>query len=179
MIIRKLLHRMKQFCIAMFSVYRKKDEEFAQKYLNIQEMALFNKLPGFEKKHSVRVAKKMLKIAHGNASYDERKLARIGLLHDIGKVVEHNSTLSKSFMVVIRYFLPKQYDRLADEGKYNLKLRRFYIHKHHGAVGAELLAKIGENSNMLTILRKHDPYVEKPNEEDPPELKILQEADAY
>ncbi|MDI6732002.1 MAG: HD domain-containing protein [Candidatus Margulisbacteria bacterium] len=177
--IKKLLYRMKQFCVAMFSVYLKRDEEFARNYLNIQEMALFNRLPGFEKKHSVRVARKMLKLAHGKANLDERKLARIGLLHDIGKVVEHNSTVTKSFMVIVRFFLPKVYDRLADEGKYNLKLRRFYIHKHHGAVGAELLAKIGENSNILTILRKHDPYVEKPAEEDPIELKILQQADAY
>jgi len=179
MLIKKLLYRMKQFCVAMFSVYLKKDAAIAQKYLTIPEMALFNKLPGFEKKHAVRVAKKMLKIVHGRADLDERKLARIGLLHDIGKVVEHNSTLRKSFMVIIRYFLPKVYNRLADEGKYNLKLRRFYIHKHHGAVGAELLAKIGETSDILTILRKHDPYVEKPTDIDPPELKILQQADQY
>jgi hypothetical protein len=46
-------------------------------------------------------------------------------------------------------------------------------------VGAELLAKIGESSEILSIIKKHDPRVEPLGPDDPIELKILQQADSY
>jgi putative nucleotidyltransferase with HDIG domain len=162
----------------MFSAYTKADAAFADGYLNIEEKALFNQLPGFEKKHAVVVARKMLKIAHHYPDLDQRKLARLGLLHDIGKVVERNSVMTKSTMVIIRYFFPAFYERLAEKGRTEPFFRRFYIHKHHGAVGAELLERIGECSEILGIITKHDPRVEPLGPHDPVELKILQEADS-
>ena len=161
----------------MFSRYTKADEAFTRSYLNIQEMALFNQLPGFEKKHSVVVAKKMLEAIHVQPDLDERKIARLGLLHDIGKIGERNSIMTKSILVIIRFFFPRLYDRLAEVGRDNPHFKRFYIHKHHGAVGAELLEKIGESSEILSIIKKHDPRIEPFGPEDPIELKILQEAD--
>ncbi len=80
--------------------------------------------------------------------------------------------------MIIRFFLPRYYDHLAELGKDNPRFRRYYIHKHHGAVGAELLEKIGESSEILSIIAKHDPRVEPFGPEDPIELKILQEADS-
>jgi len=174
----KIIYRLKQFWFGMFSKYTKADRAFAQKYLNIEEMALFNQLPGFEKKHAVVVAKKMQNAAHARRELDERKLVRLGLLHDIGKVMEHNSILTKSILVIIRFLFPRTYGRLADAGKDNPRFRRYYIHKHHGAVGAQILAKIGETSEILSIIAKHDPRVEPFAPDDPVELKILQEADS-
>ena len=162
----------------MFSCYTRIDESFARGSLNIDEFALFNQLPDFEKKHSVTVGRKMLELALSNPELDSRKLVKLGLLHDIGKVVEHNSILSKSVLVIIRYFLPGLYDWLADRGEKKPFLRRFYIHKHHGAVGAKLLEKIGETSEILGIIAKHDPRVEPFGPDDPIELKILQQADS-
>lgn len=174
----RIIYRLKQFWFGMFSRYTKGDEAFARSYLNLQEFSLFSQLPFFEKKHAVVVARKMLDFIHGEKDLDERKIARLGLLHDIGKVSERNSILTKSILVIIRYFFPKLYDSLAERGKNHAWLRRFYIHKHHGAVGAELLAKIGESSEILSIVKKHDPRIEPLGPEDPIELKILQEADS-
>ena len=170
--------RFKQFFISMFSRYTKADQAFARSYLNIQEMALFNQLPGFEKKHSVVVAQKMLAAIHGKPELDERKMVRLGLLHDIGKVMERNSILTKSVLVIIRFLCPWLYDRLADTGKDHPIFRRFYIHKHHGQVGADLLAKIGEESEILAMIAKHDPRIEPLGQETPIEQKILNEADS-
>ena len=175
----RIVHRIKQFYSGMFSIYTKADEAFARSYLNIDEFALFNQLPGFEKKHAVTVARQMLELALYNPELDQRKLVKLGLLHDIGKVAERNSILTKSILVIIRYFFPGLYDWLAEQGKSDLHFRKFYIHKHHGAVGAELLAKIGESSEFLSIIKKHDPRVEPFGPEDPIELKILQQADSY
>lgn len=176
--VKRLIYRFKQFYFGMFSSYTKADEAFAYSYLNIQEMALFNQLPRFEKKHAVVVARKMLDAAQRYPNLDQRKLVKLGLLHDIGKVVEKNSILTKSILVIIRFFLPKYYGHLAGLGKDNPRFKRYYLHKHHGAVGAELLEKIGESSEILSIIAKHDPRVEPFGPEDPIELKILQEADS-
>jgi len=92
--------------------------------------------------------------------------------------VERNSVLSKSCLVILRYFLPGVYEWLAAQGKTNKFFRRFYIHKHHGAVGAEMLAKIGVSGEFLSIIKKHDPRVEPVLEDDPIELRILQQADS-
>ena len=173
-----LKYRLKQFYFGMFSHYEKSDEAFARQYLHGEEWALFGQLPGFEKKHAVVVARKMLDLAVYNPELDQQKLVKLGLLHDVGKVAERNSILSKSGLVVLRYFLPGLYDWLAERGRTQKLLRRFYIHKHHGAVGAELLARIGLSGEFLSIIKKHDPRVEPVFEDDPIELKILQQADS-
>lgn len=174
----RIVHRFKQFWFGMFSRYSRADEAFAQGYLNIQERALFNQLPGFEKKHAVVVAKKMLEAARREPKLDERKLVRLGLLHDIGKVSERSSVITKSLLVMIRFFLPGLYDRLAEKGRDDPRFRRYYIHKHHGEIGARLLEKIGVSSEILSIIAKHDPRVEPFGPETPLEQKILNQADS-
>ncbi len=169
----RIWYRLKQFYSGMFSVYTKADEIFARGYLQGEELALFNQLPSFEKKHSVTVARRMLELAVYNPELDQRKLVKLGLLHDVGKVAERNSIFTKSVLVIIRFFSPSFYDWLADRG-----VRKFYIHKHHGAVGAEMLEKIGVSGEFLSIVKKHDPRVEPFGPEDPIELRILQQADS-
>ncbi|MBU0671390.1 MAG: HD domain-containing protein [Candidatus Margulisbacteria bacterium] len=176
--INKIIYRFNQFWFGMSARYTKADEAFARTYLNIEESSLFNQLPGFEKKHAVVVARKMLALARLHPELDQNKLVKLGLLHDIGKVAEKNSVLTKSILVIIRFFLPWLYDRLADSGETHSFFRRFYIHKHHGAVGAQLLEKIGETSEILSIIAKHDPRIEPFGPEDPLELKLLQQADS-
>jgi len=176
--LRRMVHRVRQFWFGMFSSYTRADEAFARGYLSIQEMAVFSQLPGFEKKHCVVVAKKMLDAARRYPKMDDRKLVRLGLLHDIGKLNERNSVLTKSLLVMIRFFLSGLYDRLADRGEKDRRFRRFYIHKHHGREGAKLLEKLGVSSDILSIVAKHDPRIEPFGPEDPIELKILQQADS-
>ena len=175
----KAIHRIRQFYNAMFSVYTKADECFATGYLGSEEISLFNQLPAFEKKHAVNVARRMLEMALYNPELDPRKLVRLGLLHDIGKVAEHNTILSKSLLVLFRYFTPGLYQALAERGVGDRRFRRYYNHRHHGQVGAQMLARIGVSSEILSIVKKHDPRVEPFAPEDPVELKILQQADSY
>lgn len=171
-------YRLKQFWFGMFSAYTPADEAFARSFLSSQEIALFNQLPSFEKKHAAVVAKKMLDLALYNPELDQRKLVRLGLLHDIGKVSERNSVLTKSCLVIFRFLFPAVYDWVAEKGKNKARFRKFYIHKHHGAVGAALLEKMGESSEIISMIKKHDPRVEPFAPEDPVELKLLQQADS-
>jgi len=174
----RLVYRVKQFYFGMFSVYTPADEAFVRAYLNSEEMALFNQLPKFEQRHAVVVARKMLELALYNPELDPRKLVKLGLLHDIGKIAERNTVATKSVLVIIRFLLPWLYDFLADRGEKHNRWRRFYIHKHHGAVGAALLARLGESSEIVLMVKKHDPLIEPFAADDPVELKILQQADS-
>lgn len=174
----RLKYRLKQYWVGMFACYKKEDEKFAQHYLTIQEMSLFNQLPDFEKKHGVVVARKMLALAPKPSQLDERKLARLGLLHDIGKVMERNTITTKSLLVIIRFIWPKLYQLLAARGEHDLRWRRFYVHRHHGELGAHMLEKIGVSGDILSALAQHDPhanplYVPRTLEE-----KLLGQADS-
>ena len=154
----RAIYRFRQFLFAMFSRYSRADEAFTRSYLNIEEMALFNQLPAFEKKHAAVVARKMLAAVFGRPEFDETKIAKLGLLHDDGKVLERNTVLSKSMLVIIRFLFPA-------------------LHGHHGDAGARLLEKIGEPEEILSIIRQHDPRVGGRGAVEP-ELILLREADS-
>ncbi|PIS31276.1 hypothetical protein COT42_01545 [Candidatus Saganbacteria bacterium CG08_land_8_20_14_0_20_45_16] len=178
MLIAKLALRLRQFYFSRVAKYTKADEGFARSYLNIEEWALFSQLPEFEKKHCVVVGRRMLWEAGQHPDLDERKLVRLGLLHDIGKIFEHNSIYTKAFMVLLRFFVPRLYDYLAKLGENHRFLRRFFIHKHHGREGAKLLERMGESSEVVAMVAKHDPHYNPWGLDDPLELKLLQEADS-
>jgi len=158
----RLLYRAQQFWFAVASFMSDEDRNFARQYLNLKEAALFFSLPGFEQKHAVVVARKMRDEGRGVRDVEERKLIRLGLLHDVGKAAERLSIVDKSVMVIAHRFLPKLYDGLAKKGE-NEKaasfFRKFYVHKHHGLIGGELLSRIGESADIVAEVKSHDrPY---------------------
>lgn len=161
----------------MFAVYTPSDEKFALLYLKPKEKKLFDQLPDFEKKHSVIVARKMLALSRLHSEVEPGKLARIGLLHDIGKILEKNTIITKSWLVIIRFLLPGLYDRLAVLGEKDGRFRRFYLHKHHGAKGAELLAPLQVDDDLLSALKNHDNDKLTASNESI-EIKLLKQADS-
>jgi putative nucleotidyltransferase with HDIG domain len=138
------------------------DRLFAYQHLNIKEAALFFSLPEFEQKHGVVVAQKMLKMVKGAKNMKLKKLARLGLLHDIGKSSARLSIIDKSVLVVLHRFIRPLYDLLASFGKNEKSFKyfkKFYVHKHHGEIGAEILSKIAEEKDIVEEIRSHDfPY---------------------
>jgi len=158
----RLFYRLKQFWFALSSKMSEEDRLFAYQHLNIKEAALFFSLPEFEQKHGVVVAKKMLITVKGAKNMKLRKLARLGLLHDIGKSAARLSIFDKSILVVFHKILSPLYDLMAGLGKNERSLgilRKFYVHKHHGEIGAEILLKIAEEKDIVEEIRSHDyPY---------------------
>ncbi|MFH1362147.1 MAG: HD domain-containing protein, partial [bacterium] len=124
--LKRFLRRVRQFRVSRLARYTSQDETFARSYLNMKEWSFFTRLPNFEKKHCVMVGEQMLEAARQHPDLEERKLVRLGLLHDIGKVLENNSIWTKAMLVLIRFFLPPLYDYLADIGQNKPLLRRFY-----------------------------------------------------
>ena len=172
----RILYRTRQFLHIISSRYTKNDQAFARKYLTLEEMALFSKLPVFEQKHSVKTAKSMLRYIHGK-NLDERKVAKIGLLHDIGKSLIRLSVLDKILMVVIRAFKEDWYDYLAKMGESEKSpkfFRRFFVHKHHDALGEKLLSNLPVDKEVAHIVGRH---TAKPHKDDAFLLNLLKKAD--
>lgn len=172
----RILYRTRQFFHIVSSHYTKDDQAFARKYLTLEEMALFSKLPVFEQKHSVKTAKSMLCMVHGK-DMDERKVAKIGLLHDIGKGLIHLSIFDKIFMVVIRAFKENWYDYLAKKGEPENSpkiFRRFFVHKNHDALGEKLLSNLPVDKEVAHIIGRH---TAKPQKDDTFLLELLKKAD--
>ena len=154
------------------------DWQFVQTHLNVAEMALFQQLPEYEQKHAVETAHKMLTLGHGRIDLEERKLARIGLLHDIGKAALHLTIFDKAVLVIFHKFIPWAYWFLAFLGRKENSfrpLRKFYVHRMHEKIGARLLARAGVESEVISAIAAHG---EPLKHDDPPYVRLLKEADA-
>lgn len=173
----RIIYRAKQFFFAIAAQMTEEDKSFARHHLDIKESALFFSLPSFEQKHAVVVAQKMKSAAAGNKSIDQRRLVRLGLLHDIGKSAVKLSIFDKSMLVVLHRAIPPLYNLLAKLGEpenSNPILRKFYVHKHHGVIGSKLLSRIGESQDIINEVAEHDAAKDYSD----PYMKILIEADS-
>ena len=174
---KRLPYRAKQLKFALFTRYKKEHIEFARKYLSIKELALFDRLPRFEKKHAVQTANHMLRLIHGKHNVDERKMVKLALLHDIGKASTKLSVLDKVILVIFNRYFKIIYARLAEIGKKDNSrsiFRKFYVHKYHDEIGAEMLTLAGLEPEVIDAVKKHS-LDASPN--DSSELKLLRTAD--
>jgi putative nucleotidyltransferase with HDIG domain len=176
---RRVFYRIRQFLLAVTSSITDDNMAFARNHLTIPEMALFELLPHDEQKHSIVIAKKMLALAHGSAlRHDKRVLAKAGLLHDVGKSAVRLGIMDRSLLVIIRRALRPVYNGLAEKGRAEntgLVYRKFYVHREHGKIGAEVLRKAGTEERVVSIVEGHDA---PPKNDDPVELKFLRKIDS-
>lgn len=155
----RIIYRFKQLFFALSAKMSDDNKNFARHNLNIKESSLFFSLPEFEQKHAVVVAHKMIAEGKGLHNVDQRKLVRLGLLHDIGKSAVRMSILDKGLLVITHRLMNPLYDLLAGLGKGENSatiLRQFYVHKHHGLIGSRLLEKIGESHDIIDEVARHD-----------------------
>ncbi|MBU0573578.1 MAG: HDIG domain-containing metalloprotein [Candidatus Margulisiibacteriota bacterium] len=155
----RLKYRFGQLKFGLTSAMNDEDRVFVRRHLDIQEQALFNSLPDYEQKHAVVVAQKMLNSLKGRHDLDGHKLAKIGLLHDIGKAAVRLSIFDKAAMVALKSLSPWLYDLLSQRGMKDGTprfFRKFFVYKHHGEIGAEMLRKIGVEDEVLTCVEAHD-----------------------
>ena len=153
------------------------DNIFVRQYLDIKEASLFFSLPEYEQKHCVTVARRMFAESRDKKNLDGRKIIRLGLLHDIGKAAIRLSLLNKGFMVIIKRIANPFYNLFAKMGeseKSNPFFRKFYVHKHHGHIGSEMLKRIGESADIVNEVAMHD----EPVTSHDAYMQILDQADS-
>lgn len=162
-------YRLKQFIWAITSIFYNIDESVINTYLDYEEKLLFNKLKKSEKQHSIRVCNMALSKYMKDNSLDKRKLAKIALLHDIGKSQKPLTIIDKSIIVIL--------DKITNGNlKKLIRSEKIDIYYNHGNKSVELLR---DNNNkqydneFIEAIEKHH-YL---NEDNNIYLNIIKECD--
>jgi uncharacterized domain HDIG len=157
-----MFYRVKQFIWAIESIYKDIDYEYIKRYLDEDEKKLFQLLKKSDKHHSIRVAKDALEyIEESNKvsqNLDKEKIAKIALLHDIGKIERPLNVFEKSLVVIL--------DKVT-KGKIN-KYNNFKIidiYYNHPEKGYRIL-KVNKKYDVefLKVIEGHHLKIETSNE---------------
>lgn len=160
-----MINRVKQFIRAITAKIDNSDVDFINKYLNESEKALFNQLSTYEKKHSLCVARDILRqVAKQDLEY-QMYIVKVGLLHDIGKIKYKLNTIDRVILVLLDKFT---------KGKIkNINNKKIYIYFFHGEEGYNILKSMGYMESFLNIIRNHHSNRNIENLD----MKVLVEAD--
>ena len=82
-----MLYRVKQFIWAIKSLFQEVDNDYVNKLLDKREKRLFNKLKKSDKLHCIRVSKDAV-ILSKDKGLNAKRVAKVALLHDIGKAID-------------------------------------------------------------------------------------------
>ena len=117
------MYRVKQFLWAIISFFKKIDDNILEKYLDSKEIELFMKLKKSEQYLSIRVCKDSLKMCEIN-NLNKYKMAKISLLHDIGKIEGSLNVMEKSILVIMNKLTKGKMKNI----KNNKKIDLYYNH---------------------------------------------------
>lgn len=142
------LYRVKQFVWALKSLSEDIDIEYVNKFLNKREKILFNKLRKTDKQHCIRVSKDAVHLSKGK-NINLNRVAKVALLHDIGKGEYGLNIIEKSVLVILNKMTKgklKKYDSIkAVDSYYN-----------HAERGANLLKRFNTyDKEFLDTIRYH------------------------
>lgn len=165
-----MMYRVKQFIWHLTSKWKSVDNELINKYLNEEEIKVFNKLNISEQHHSIRVCNDALdKVNNENIKINKNKLAKAALLHDVGKTIETLNVIDKSIIVIL--------DKLTngDLRKYT-NLKKIDVYYNHPKKGVKILENISKYDNeFLEAISKH--HNKTKTLENNMYLKIIRECD--
>ncbi|MFD3155342.1 HD domain-containing protein [Haloimpatiens sp. FM7330] len=143
-----MFYRIKQFIWSINSKITSEDMKFVEKYLNSEQIQLFNKLSTCEQKHCVNVAKDISELHESNNIKYYNELMKAALLHDIGKIECKLNVIDKSVLVIL--------DKL-----FNGKLKKYKnikkvdVYYNHAYKGYQILKKIEANKKVLHLVKNH------------------------
>lgn len=142
------VYRFKQFIWAITAHFKSVDKDITKQYLNRNEQLLFDQLKVEDKHHCIRVCNAAL-----NKSYDSnlnrRRLAKIALLHDVGKSNKGLNVIDKSILVILDKMSKGKLVRYDKYSKVN-------IYYNHPKESVKLLEQIDTyDSVFLEAIEKH------------------------
>lgn len=150
------MKRIKQFLRCITARLTEEDKDFIKKYLNSREIELLKKLPIYDVKHCINVAKSIIdnekKEDIDKIFINYNELIRSALLHDIGKGFKTLNPIEKSILVIGDKLTKgniKKYEKIND---------KVYIYYNHGQEGYNLLKDKKYSEEFLNIIRDHHNY---------------------
>lgn len=165
-----MVYRVKQFIWHLTSKWQSIDNELINKYLSKKEIEVFNKLNVSEQQHSIRVCNDALnKVNNEDIKINKNKLAKVALLHDIGKIIKTLNIIDKSIIVIL--------DKITNGNlKKHTNLKKIDVYYNHPKNGVKILKNINKYDNeFLEAISKH--HKKDTKLENNMYLKIIRECD--
>lgn len=148
------IYRVKQFFKAISAKITAEDLSLINEYLNENEIQLFNRLPVYDKKHCINVARDIIKEVDENEFNKNNKdithnmLIKAALLHDIGKLYKTLNPVDKSILVLL--------DKATKGNLKNYKtIKKIHVYYNHGEEGYKLLKDKNYNNKFLEVIKNH------------------------
>lgn len=160
------LYRVKQFFWAVKSLSEDVDTAYVNKFLNKKERNLFNKLRKIDKQHCIRVSKDAVRLSEGK-NINLNRVAKVALLHDIGKSEYSLNIVEKSMLVILNKVTKgslKKYNKIkAIDSYYNHAEKGANLLKHFNTYDKEFLDTVRYHHNnkingskLLDLIRESD-----------------------
>jgi putative nucleotidyltransferase with HDIG domain len=142
------LYRVKQFYWSITSKIDSEDTVLIDKYLNIYEKQLLSSLSVYEQKHSVNVARDVIKECKKN-NLGSEYLVKVALLHDIGKRYKKLNPIEKSVLVILNKLSSGKLK------KYK-KVKKVHVYYNHGDIGYNILKNTNSyDERFLYLIKNH------------------------
>lgn len=143
--------RIQQGIYALFAFAREVDYELAERYLNLEQIALFRSMAKSEQLHSLNVLRDVLL----QAEQTPGDLAVAALLHDSGKSRKHLMVWQKTISVLVRKLLPELDNRLSVDRKLSFWRAPFIVRRHHPKWSGELLSQMKSSDCVIWLVTHH------------------------
>ncbi len=171
------LYRIKQFIAARKFKISYLEIEFVRKYLNHQEQILFFRMKGFDQRHALMVAQKALEKTVEKDWIDKQKMARVALLHDIGKSSANIGLYYRIAYVLLSSIREGRFINFLSKKNSRLSFRRkLFVLNTHSLIGAKMLLDVGCTDNeVLQVVAKHH---DKPEVNESKLLPMIREVDS-
>ncbi|MDQ0151258.1 HDIG domain-containing metalloprotein [Eubacterium multiforme] len=166
-------YRIKQFYWYVTSSWKKVDIKLIKKYLNNNEQKLFNKLNNSEQHHCIRVCNDAIKMVDSeNIKINRNKLAKIALLHDVGKTTKYLNVIDKSVIVLLDKFTKGKLKKYTN-------IKKVDVYYNHPIKGVRILENLHNyDKEFLDVIKKHHQNPHKISKEDENiYLEIIRECD--
>ncbi len=144
-----MIGRVRQTLQATFAWVLPLDEQQAQSYLSEAQFRLFKTMRRSERQHHLRVLEKLLKKGQHHPA-----LITAALLHDIGKTRARFTMVERILAVLVKKFLPHQFEVWAN-GEAKGWRQPFVMSAKHPEWGAEMVAKSGGDMVAVELIRQH------------------------
>ncbi len=129
---------------------RPEDQEEIAKILSLEEMNLFLRQSLTDKRHSLRVMRKLKESGHM-----DNDLLAAAVLHDVGKTNLRTAWWDRPVVVLAESIMPSNAERWAN-GTGDGWSRPFLIKAKHAEWGADAASAMGSAALTGELIRRHD-----------------------
>ncbi|MDZ5255314.1 HD domain-containing protein [Clostridium sp. LIBA-8841] len=146
-----MTYRIKQFFWAISANFKELDYAYVECFLTEYELHLFKKLKKGEQLHCIKVSRDCVRLARAkgiNSDIQLRKVSKLGLLHDIGKLYYPLNVMTKSFLILGKRLSNNEIRKFQN-------IKAIYIYYNHGDKAFNYLRENDYDPDFIEAIKGH------------------------